>query len=209
MSLFSKRVADILLSGFALFLLVPCMVAIALAVRLSVGHPILFRQTRAGFRGKPFTLLKFRTMTAEQDTRGLPLPDAERLTLIGKFLRHSSLDELPQLWNVFRGDMSVVGPRPLLMEYMDRYTPEQSRRHNVKPGMTGWAQVNGRNALSWERKFTLDLWYVDNWCHSLDFRILFHTVWQVLSRGEISFDGCATMPEFTGRQDREVCGPSQ
>lgn len=200
MSLFAKRVADVLLSGIALFLLVPCMAAIAMAVRLSAGHPILFRQTRAGFRGRPFTLLKFRTMTAARDARGLPLPDTERLTPIGKFLRRLSLDELPQLWNVFRGDMSMVGPRPLLMEYMDRYTPEQSRRHDVKPGITGWAQINGRNALSWPERFALDLWYIDNWSLTLDAWILLRTPWQALKQKGISHQGHATMPEFSGNE---------
>jgi sugar transferase EpsL len=198
MSHYAKRLMDLLLSGSALLITAPLMAAIALAIRLSLGRPVLFRQQRPGYKGQPFTLLKFRTMTAAQDARGLLLSDAARLTPIGRLLREQSLDELPQLWNVFRGDMSLVGPRPLLMQYLDRYTPEQARRHDVKPGITGWAQVNGRNALTWPEKFALDLWYVDNGSLGLDVRILFRTLWQLGKREGIAQKGHATMPEFSG-----------
>jgi sugar transferase EpsL len=200
MSSFAKRVTDIVLAGSALLISAPLMAAIALAIRLSMGRPILFRQMRPGYRGKPFKLLKFRTMNAARDARGGRLPDAERLTPIGRLLRRLSLDELPQLWNVLRGDMSLVGPRPLLMQYMDRYTPEQARRHDTKPGITGWAQVHGRNGLTWPEKFSLDLWYVDNWSWWLDIRILRRTVWQVLKREGISQPGHATMPELSASE---------
>lgn len=200
MRLLAKRLADILFSGIFLLILTPLMAAIALKIRLVIGSPVLFRQTRPGYKGKPFTLLKFRTMTAARGAQGFLLPDAQRLTLIGRPLREHSLDELPQLWNVFRGDMSLVGPRPLLMQYVDRYTPEERRRHDVKPGLTGWAQVNGRNALTWPQKFRLDLWYVDHWSLSLDAWILVRTLWQVLNREGISQKGHATMPEFLGSE---------
>jgi sugar transferase EpsL len=197
---FAKRLTDIFLSGIALFVLTPLMMAVALTIRLAIGHPVLFRQTRPGYGGKPFTMLKFRTMTVARDSRGVFSLDAERLTPIGKLLRQLSLDELPQLWNVLRGDMSLVGPRPLLMQYMDRYTLDQSRRHDVKPGITGWAQVNGRNAVTWSERFALDIWYVDHWNLLLDIRILFQTLWQVVKRDGISQNGHATMPEFSGRE---------
>jgi sugar transferase EpsL len=200
MSSFAKRVTDIFLAGSALLISAPLMAAIALATRLSMGRPILFRQMRPGYRGEPFKLLKFRTMTAARDARGCYLPDAERLTPIGSLLRRLSLDELPQLWNVLRGDMSLVGPRPLLMQYMDRYTPEQARRHDIKPGITGWAQVNGRNGLTWPEKFSRDLWYVDNWSLWLDSRILVRTLWQVLKREGISQPGHATMAEYSASE---------
>jgi len=200
---FAKRLTDIFLSAIALLILVPLIAAVALTIRLSVGRPVLFRQTRPGYRGRPFTLLKFRTMTAARDVRGSLLADAERLTPIGRLLRQQSLDELPQLWNVFRGDMSLVGPRPLLMQYMDRYTPQQARRHDAKPGLTGWAQVNGRNALTWPEKFSLDLWYVDNWSVRLDAWILVLTLWQVLKQEDFSQAGHATMPEFLGSERNE------
>ena len=200
---FAKRSADVLFSAIALLIFAPLMAAIALAIKLTAGAPVLFRQTRPGYKGQPFTLLKFRTMTAARDARGLLLPDADRLTPLGKRLRQQSLDELPQLWNVFRGDMSLVGPRPLLMQYMDRYTPAQSRRHDVKPGITGWAQVNGRNALTWPEKFALDIWYVDNWSLSLDAWILIRTFWQVVKRDGISQQGHATMSEFSGSERNE------
>ena len=209
MSSFAKRFADILFSGSALLITAPLMAAIALTIRLSAGRPVLFRQKRPGYKGKPFTLLKFRTMNPARDARGSLLPDAERLTPIGRLLRQQSLDELPQLWNVFRGDMGLVGPRPLLMQYMDRYTQNQARRHDVRPGITGWAQINGRNVLTWEQKFALDLWYVDHWCLLLDFRILLQTVWQVLTQRGISFEGYATMPEFMGNRDQRVCGSTK
>lgn len=200
MSSFAKRVTDILLAGSALLISASLMAAIALAIRWSMGRPILFRQMRPGYRGEPFKLLKFRTMNAARDARGCHLPDAERLTPIGRLLRRHSLDELPQLWNVLRGDMSLVGPRPLLMEYMDRYTPEQTRRHDTKPGITGWAQVHGRNGLTWPEKFSLDLWYVDNWSLWLDSRILVRTLWQVLKREGISQPGHATMAEYSASE---------
>jgi sugar transferase EpsL len=196
----AKRVTDILLVGSALLISAPLMAAIALAIRWSMGRPILFRQMRPGYRGEPFKLLKFRTMNAARDARGCLLPDAERLTPIGRLLRRLSWDELPQLWNVLGGDMSLVGPRPLLMHYMDRYTPEQARRHDTKPGITGWAQVHGRNGLTWPEKFSLDLWYVDNGSLGLDIRILGRTLWQVLKREGISQPGHATMPEFSASE---------
>jgi lipopolysaccharide/colanic/teichoic acid biosynthesis glycosyltransferase len=177
---------------------------IAAVVRFAIGKPVLFRQTRPGKNGKLFTMYKFRTMTDRKDNSGVLLPDVERLTSLGRFLRASSLDELPELWNVLKGDMSVVGPRPLLPKYLPRYTPKQRRRHHVKPGITGWAQVNGRNALSWEQRFDLDVWYVDNRTLALDLRILAMTVLAVLARTGISADGHATMPEFRG-----VCAPEQ
>lgn len=159
---------------------------------------MLFRQMRPGLHGEPFTLYKFRTMTDARDADGNLLPDAQRLTRFGRFLRSTSLDELPELWNVLKGDMSLVGPRPLLMQYLERYTPEQKRRHEVRPGITGWAQVNGRNAITWEEKFALDVWYVDNQSLWLDLRILMLTVWKVLRREAISQAGNATMTEFMG-----------
>ena len=200
MSSFAKRVTDILLAGSVLLISVPLMATIALAIRWSMGRPILFRQMRPGYRGEPFKLLKFRTMNAARDAHGCLLPDAGRLTPIGRLLRRLSLDELPQLWNVFRGDMSLVGPRPLLMQYVDRYTAEQARRHDTKPGITGWAQVNGRNGLTWPEKFSLDLWYVDNRSFWLDIRIIVRTLWQVLKREGISQPGHATMPEFSASE---------
>jgi sugar transferase EpsL len=200
MNVFVKRLTDIFVSGGALLITCPLMGAIALTIRLCDGHPVLFRQTRPGYKGKPFTLLKFRTMRNTRDAQGLLLPDAERLTPIGKLLRQLSLDELPQLWNVFRGDMSLVGPRPLLMQYMDCYTSEQLRRHDVRPGITGWAQVHGRNALTWPERFALDLWYVDNWSLTLDAWIILRTPWQILNRKGISQQGHVTMPEFLGSE---------
>jgi lipopolysaccharide/colanic/teichoic acid biosynthesis glycosyltransferase len=197
---FAKRLTDIFLSGIVLLILAPLLAAIALTVRLSIGRPLLFRQTRPGYKGKPFTLLKFRTMRDTRDAQGLLLPDAERLTPVGKPLRQLSLDELPQLWNVFRGDMSLVGPRPLLTQYMDRYTNEQLRRHDVKPGITGWAQVHGRNAMTWQERFALDLWYVENWSLALDAWIILRTPWQVVKRNGISQQGHVTMPEFLGSE---------
>lgn len=174
------------------------MIGLALAIRFRMGAPVFFHQVRPGVRGQPFRMLKFRTMSDARGPDGHLLPDAERLTPLGRFLRSSSLDELPELWNVLRGDMSLVGPRPLLMEYVPLYTPEQARRHEVRPGITGWAQVNGRNALSWEAKFALDVWYVDNQSFWLDLKILWLTVWRVLKRDGISADGEATMPRFRG-----------
>ena len=195
-----KRAFDLLLAGLALFFLSPVLIVLALTVRLRLGSPLLFRQQRPGLHGKPFTLYKFRTMTDARDAQGHLLPDSERLTHFGRFLRSTSLDELPELWNVLKGDMSLVGPRPLLMQYLDRYTPEQMRRHEVRPGLTGWAQVNGRNALTWEQKFALDVWYVDHVSLWLDLKIIVLTVWKILKREGISQPGHVTMEEFYGKQ---------
>ena len=193
-----KRFFDLLVATLLLSLLLPLMVALMLLVRLRLGAPALFSQLRPGLNGHPFLMFKFRTMTDAQDSDGRLLPDADRLTPFGRFLRASSLDELPELWNVLKGDMSLVGPRPLLMEYLPMYSPEQARRHDVRPGITGWAQVNGRNALSWEEKFKLDEWYVDHYCLSLDIKILWLTVRKVLVREGVSAEGEATMSKFTG-----------
>lgn len=176
------------------------MLLLMLLVRFKLGTPIFFTQTRPGLGGKPFTLLKFRTMTDACHANGTLLPDAERLTDFGRFLRSTSLDEVPELINVLRGEMSLVGPRPLLMQYLNRYTLEQARRHEVKPGITGWAQVNGRNAITWEEKFALDVWYVEHESLALDVRIFCRTLWQVAKREGISRDGHATMTEFLGRE---------
>lgn len=194
----AKRAVDVLLASAALVAGAPLLAGVAVAVRIGIGSPVLFRQRRPGLGGRPFLLVKFRTMTDARGPDGDPLPDEVRLTQLGRLLRATSLDELPELWNVLRGDMSLVGPRPLLMEYLDRYTPEQARRHEVRPGLTGWAAVNGRNALTWEQKFALDVWYVDNWSLALDARILAGTVWAVLRREGISAEGSATMPAFVG-----------
>jgi len=198
---FGKRLLDLSLSLVALALLWPFIATIALAVRRRLGASVLFRQQRPGLHGRPFTILKFRTMTEARDAEGNLLPDAERLPPFGRFLRSTSLDELPELWNVLRGDMSLVGPRPLLMQYLERYTPEQARRHEVRPGITGWAQVNGRNALSWEQKFALDVWYVDHLSFWLDVQIIALTAWKILRREGISQPGQATAEEFMGAFD--------
>lgn len=181
-----------------LLLLLPLLIVLALAVRGVLGSPILFRQRRTGLGGREFTLYKFRTMTEARDREGRLLPDEVRLTRFGRWLRAMSLDELPELWNVLKGDMRLVGPRPLLPAYLPRYSPEQMRRHEVKPGVTGWAQVHGRNALSWEEKFALDVWYVDHRSWWLDLKILGRTIWYVLRREGISQPGCVTAPEFEG-----------
>jgi len=194
----AKRAFDLLLSLSALILLSPVLAAAALLVRAFLGSPVLFRQKRPGLEGKPFVMLKFRTMTDARNGDGNPLPDAQRLTRLGLFLRRTSIDELPELINVLKGDMSMVGPRPLLMRYLERYSPEQARRHEVKPGITGWAQVNGRNAITWEEKFDLDRWYVDHRSLRLDVRIIAMTVWKILSREGINQPGEATMEEFRG-----------
>jgi lipopolysaccharide/colanic/teichoic acid biosynthesis glycosyltransferase len=186
-----------------LLLLSPLLSLVALAIRLNLGSPVLFRQARPGLRGRPFRVAKFRTMRDALDAAGRPFPDEARLTPLGRFLRASSIDELPQLWNVLCGDLSLVGPRPLLMQYLPRYSPEQARRHDVPPGITGWAQVNGRNAISWEQKFALDVWYVDNWSFWLDLKILLLTFLRVVKRSGISREGHATMPEFMGSEDRK------
>jgi sugar transferase EpsL len=193
-----KRLFDLLMTLPALLVLAPFLLVLTLLVRLKLGAPVLFRQQRPGLHGKPFTLYKFRTMTDARDARGSLLPDAERLTAFGRFLRNTSLDELPEFFNVLKGEMSLVGPRPLLMQYLDRYTPEQARRHEVKPGITGWAQVNGRNALTWEERFALDVWYVDNVSLWLDVKIVFLTIWKVIRREGINQPGQATMEAFRG-----------
>jgi sugar transferase EpsL len=196
-----KRVLDLVLVFPALILLSPMMLLVFLLIRIRLGKPILFRQQRPGRHGKPFTMYKFRTMTNARDALGNLLADADRLTSLGRFLRRTSLDELPELFNVLKGHMSLVGPRPLLMQYLDRYTPEQMRRHEVRPGITGWAQVNGRNALTWEQKFALDVWYVDHWSLCLDLKIIALTIWKVLTREGISQPGQATAQEFMGHSD--------
>jgi lipopolysaccharide/colanic/teichoic acid biosynthesis glycosyltransferase len=196
-----KRVFDLLVSTALLIFLVPVMAVLALMVAVQMGRPILFKQKRPGLHGRPFTMIKFRTMRNAIGANGLPLSDAERLTGFGKFLRTSSLDELPELWNVLKGDMSLVGPRPLLMEYLPLYSPEQARRHEVRPGITGWAQVNGRNALTWDEKFKLDVWYVDNGSLMLDAKILIKTLISVTLRRGINNDGHATMPPFRGNSN--------
>lgn len=194
----AKRIVDLLGAGLGLALLSPVLLVTTVLVRAKLGGPALFRQQRPGLRGKPFEMVKFRTMRNALDGSGGQLPDEQRLTAFGKRLRDLSLDELPELWNVLKGDMSLVGPRPLLMEYLPLYSPEQMRRHNVKPGITGWAQVNGRNAIGWEQKFELDLWYVENQSLLLDLRILVRTLSKVVRRDGISADGSATMPRFLG-----------
>ena len=193
-----KRLIDICLSLIAFLLLSPVIICVAVLVRFKLGSPMLFKQTRPGLHGKPFKMMKFRTMLDAVDAQGNPLPDEVRLTSFGKLLRSTSLDELPGLLSVLKGDMSLVGPRPLLMEYLPLYSIEQARRHEVRPGITGWAQVNGRNAISLEDKFKLDVWYVENQSFWLDIKILFLTVWKVVNRQDISADGEATMSKFTG-----------
>ncbi|RMF50403.1 MAG: sugar transferase [Anaerolineae bacterium] len=194
----SKRIFDLLLTVIGLVVLSPVMLVVALLVWVFHGWPVFFRQERPGYRGVPFALYKFRSMTNARDAEGNLLPDEQRLTRFGRFLRASSLDELPELFNVLRGEMSLVGPRPLLMRYLPRYSPEQMRRHDVLPGITGWAQVNGRNALTWQEKFRLDVWYVDNWSLWLDVKILLLTVWKVLKREGIDQTGHISAEEFMG-----------
>lgn len=198
-----KRVLDLLVACGVLLLTLPLQLALGLLIYLDMGRPLLFRQQRAGRHGKPFVLLKFRTMRDALDANGRPLPDSERLTRLGQWLRKTSLDELPQLWNVIQGDMSLVGPRPLLMEYLPLYSREQARRHEVKPGLTGWAQVNGRNAIGWEERFALDVWYVDHQSLWLDLKILWMTLGKVLKRDGISQPGQATMEPFRGNPEQE------
>ena len=198
-----KRFFDFVVACFALLSLGLPLLFLAWYVRRKLGSPALFRQTRPGLRGRPFNMVKFRTMTNELSTNGQLLPDADRLTSFGRFLRASSLDELPELWNVLKGDMSLVGPRPLLVEYLPLYSAHEARRHEVRPGITGWAQVNGRNALSWQEKFKLDVWYVDNRSMWLDLKILWMTLRKVVVREGISAAGEATMPRFTGADDRQ------
>jgi len=194
----SKRIFDLLISSLGLILTSPLLAVLAVLVWINHGRPILFSQPRPGHNGKIFTLYKFRSMSNELGRNGNPLPDTQRITRLGHFLRASSLDELPELLNVLRGEMSLVGPRPLLVEYLPRYSAEQRRRHNVLPGITGWAQVNGRNALTWEEKFALDVWYVDHWSFGLDIKILWLTVGQVLQRRNITPSDQSTMEEFRG-----------
>lgn len=198
-----KLLFDRFVAAVLLLLLSPLLLLLAWQVRRHLGSPCLFRQVRPGLGGRPFTMFKFRTMRDAQDAAGRPLPDAERLTPFGRFLRASSLDELPELWNVLRGEMSLVGPRPLLIDYLPLYTAEQARRHEVRPGITGWAQINGRNAQSWGERFRLDVWYVDHQSFFLDLKILFLTVKKVLVREGISAAGEATMPRFCGCPDNE------
>ena len=193
-----KRFFDIIVAGMVLFIVSPVLLVIFLLVHRFLGSPVFFCQQRPGQHGKPFIMYKFRTMTDAQNELGVLLPDEERLTSFGLFLRASSLDELPELWNVLKGDMSLVGPRPLLMEYLPLYSKDQMRRHNVRPGITGWAQVNGRNAISWEKKFQLDVWYVDNQSLWLDLKILIMTVKKVLIRDGIAADGHVTAEKFRG-----------
>ncbi|WP_419711392.1 sugar transferase [Pseudomonas sp. NFX224] len=195
-----KRFFDFSASLCALILLAPVMAIVAWSIRKKLGSPVLFRQVRPGRSGKPFEMVKFRTMRDAVDAYGNPLADSERMTPFGTFIRASSLDELPELWNVLKGDMSLVGPRPLLMEYLPLYSPEQNRRHEVRPGVTGWAQVNGRNALSWDEKFKLDVWYVDNQSLCLDLKVIFMTVKKVVVKEGISADGEVTMSKFTGNK---------
>ncbi len=196
----NKRVFDLLVSTFGLLILSPLLLIIALAIMLFNGLPILFRQLRPGYQGRPFIIYKFRTMTDEFDFQGRQLPDENRLKRFGKFLRATSLDELPELVNIFKGDMSLVGPRPLLMQYLTRYTPEQARRHDVLPGITGWAQINGRNAITWEDKFRHDVWYVDHWNFWLDMKIIAETIWKVLKREGVNEPGRISAGEFMGTE---------
>jgi lipopolysaccharide/colanic/teichoic acid biosynthesis glycosyltransferase len=193
-----KRILDITIAATALILLSPVYLIVAHKVKKNLGSPVLFRQVRPGLHGKPFEMIKFRTMKDALDAEGNPLPDSERLTPFGKMLRTTSLDEMPELWNVIKGDMSIVGPRPLLMEYLPLYNSEQAKRHNVRPGITGYAQVNGRNAISWEKKFELDTWYVEHQSLWLDFKIMLKTIRKVIAKDDISAEGEATMSKFTG-----------
>jgi lipopolysaccharide/colanic/teichoic acid biosynthesis glycosyltransferase len=193
-----KRILDVVIASTALVLLSPVYALVAYKVKKNLGSPVLFRQTRPGLYGQPFEMIKFRSMKDALDAAGNPLPDSERLTPFGKMLRATSLDEMPELWNVIKGDMSIVGPRPLLMEYLPLYNSEQAKRHEVRPGITGYAQVNGRNAISWEKKFELDTWYVENQSLWLDFKIMLKTVKKVLAKDDISAEGEVTMHKFTG-----------
>jgi lipopolysaccharide/colanic/teichoic acid biosynthesis glycosyltransferase len=195
-----KRAFDLVAAGLGLVIISPLLLVLAVLVWAAHGRPILFRQQRPGYKGRLFQVCKFRTMTNRCAPDGSLLPDAERLTRLGRSLRATSLDELPELFNVLRGEMSLVGPRPLLMQYLERYSPEQMRRHDVIPGITGWAQVNGRNALTWDEKFKLDVWYVDHWSIGLDLKILWLTLWKALKREGINQPGHATMEEFTGKE---------
>ena len=198
-----KRVLDVVIASTALLLLSPVYFFVAYKVRKNLGSPVLLRQVRPGLHGKPFEMIKFRSMKDAVDENGNPLPDSERLTPFGQMLRATSLDEMPELWNVIKGEMSIVGPRPLLMEYLPLYNAEQAKRHNVRPGITGYAQVNGRNAISWEKKFELDTWYVENQSLWLDFKIMLKTVKKVIAKDDISAEGEATMIKFTGTPEQK------
>lgn len=198
-----KRLLDIMIASIALVILSPLYIFVAYKVKKNLGSPVLFRQVRPGLNGIPFEMIKFRTMKDAVDIQGNPLPDHERLTPFGKMLRSTSLDEMPELWNVIKGDMSIVGPRPLLMEYLPLYNNEQAKRHNVRPGMTGHAQVNGRNAIGWDEKFKLDTWYVENQSVWLDFKIMLKTVKKVIAKDDINEAGEATMSKFTGSSEKE------
>lgn len=198
-----KRLLDIVIASTALVVLSPLYAFVAYKVKKNLGSPVLFRQVRPGLNGQPFEMIKFRTMKDAVDAEGNPLPDSERLTAFGKMLRSTSLDEMPELWNVIKGDMSIVGPRPLLTEYLPLYNKEQAKRHDVRPGMTGYAQVNGRNAISWEEKFKLDTWYVENRSLWLDFKIMLKTVKKVIAKDDISAEGEVTMTKFTGSKNKD------
>ena len=202
LQIWAKRAIDILVSLLVLILLSPLLLFIMLALKLSAKGPVFFRQQRPGLHGKPFMLVKFRSMVDAYDAQGNPLPPEQRITRLGRILRATSLDELPEFWNILKGEMSLVGPRPLLMRYLDRYTPEQARRHEVKPGLTGWAQVHGRNAVGWEERLALDIYYVDHWSLALDFRILMRTLTTVIKRQGIDEPGRVTMSEFMGTQKK-------
>jgi lipopolysaccharide/colanic/teichoic acid biosynthesis glycosyltransferase len=199
---FLKRLLDVILSATGLLVISPLLATLAVLVRLKLGSPVLFQQQRPGLGGKAFVIYKFRTMTDQRDAAGHLLPDEQRLPAFGRFMRSTSFDELPELLNVLKGDMGIVGPRPLMMKYLNRYTPEQARRHEVKPGITGWAQINGRNAISWEDKFKLDIWYVDNWTILLDIKIILKTIWMVITRQGVTQQGRATVDEFMGTQHK-------
>jgi lipopolysaccharide/colanic/teichoic acid biosynthesis glycosyltransferase len=198
-----KSLGDRLLAAIALTLLSPFVAILAIAIYFRMGSPVIFSQARVGKNNSIFTFYKFRTMNDQEDSDGKLLPDMERLTPLGEFLRQTSLDELPQLWNVLRGDMSFIGPRPLVTAYLDRYTPEQARRHEVTPGITGWAQINGRNSISWEKKFQLDLWYIDHWSLWLDIKILLQTVIKIVSREGVDEDQNTTSSEFMGTSTKQ------
>ncbi|MGD0596394.1 MAG: sugar transferase [Sedimentisphaerales bacterium] len=201
---FVKRLFDIITSAAGLIVISPLLMVLVVLVRLKLGSPILFCQQRPGLGGKTFIIYKFRTMTDQCDASGNLLPDSQRLPAFGRFLRSTSFDELPELLNVLKGDMSIVGPRPLMMKYLGRYSPEQARRHEVKPGITGWAQINGRNAISWEDKFKLDVWYVDHWTLWLDMKIILKSIWMVITREGITQQGRATMDEFMGTRQNDT-----
>lgn len=198
----SKRIIDLFLAIPAFLFFSPVIIFIAILIRITMGPNVFFYQKRPGLYGNPFNIHKFRTMRKSFDKHGHPLPDRNRITRLGKILRSASLDELPELFNVIKGDMSIVGPRPLLMQYLDRYTPEQARRHKVKPGITGWAQINGRNAMTWEQKFEYDVWYVDNRSLRLDLKIIAYTIWKIIKQEGINQPGQATAEEFKGNLER-------